>query len=147
MNRFFPKSTNADYKGRPIAAWFLTLAAIGTIVPGGIHVFLPDGGAGVIAGIDLSLNGKTIIAVFAWAGATQLVWGLAMLLASLAYRSFVPLMLALILIERSLIGANQWLLKPTGSGHYPPEAYATLVMIPLVLLMLTLSLSTRPTSG
>jgi hypothetical protein len=36
-----------------VAAWFLTLAAIGTIIPGSIHVFLPDGGAGVIAGIDL----------------------------------------------------------------------------------------------
>ncbi|MFN8949016.1 MAG: hypothetical protein ACK5YG_15060, partial [Alphaproteobacteria bacterium] len=79
MSRFFPPSTNADYHGRPLAAWFLTLVSLGTIVPGGIHVFLPDGGAGVIAGIDLTQGGKTIIAVFAWAGATQMGWGLAML--------------------------------------------------------------------
>ena len=46
MGRFFPRSTNADYTGRLIAAYFLTLASVGTIVPGGIHAFLPDGGAG-----------------------------------------------------------------------------------------------------
>jgi hypothetical protein len=147
MSRLFPKSTNADYEGRPVAAWFLTLAAIGTIIPGSIHVFLPDGGAGVIAGIDLGPNAKTIIALFAWAGATQLVWGLLMLAVSLAYRSLVPLFLALVFIERVLIAANQWVLKATGTGHQPPEAYVTLVAIPVILLMLSLSLSKRPVTG
>jgi hypothetical protein len=144
MSRLFPRSTNADYEGRPVAAWFLTLAAVGTIVPGSIHVFLPDGGAGVIAGIDLGPSAKTIIALFAWAGATQLVWGLLMLAVSLAYRSLVPLFLALVLIERVLIAANQWVLKATGTGHQPPEAYVTLVAIPVILLMLCLALSRRP---
>lgn len=147
MSRFFPPSTNADYHGRPLAAWFLTLVSLGTIVPGGIHVFLPDGGAGVIAGIDLTQGGKTIIAVFAWAGATQMVWGLSMLAVSLAYRSLVPLFLFLILVERSIIAANQWVLKATGTGHQPPEAYVTLVALPLVALMLGLALARRPSAG
>jgi hypothetical protein len=146
MGRFFPRSTNAEYTGRLVSAYFLTLAAIGTIIPGGIHAFLPDGGAGVIAGLDLSQNGHTIIGVFAWVGATQIVWGILMLLVSLAYRSFVPLVLALILVERSIIATNHWILKPPVTGHYPPEAYATLVVIPLALLMLILSLSKRPES-
>jgi hypothetical protein len=146
MTRFLPSSTNGDYQGRMIAPWFLTLGAIGTIVPGGIHAFLPDGGAGVIAGIDLSQNGHTIIGVFAWVGATQIVWGAIMLLVSLAYRSFVPLILALILVERSIIATNHWILKPSVTGHHPPEAYVTLVMLPVVLLMLILSLSKRPES-
>ena len=147
MSRFFPPSTNADYHGRPLAAWFLTLVSLATIVPGGIHVFLPDGGAGVIAGIDLTQGGKTIIAVFAWAGATQMVWGLSMLAVSLAYRSLVPLFLFLILVERSMIAANQWVLKATGTGHQPPEAYVTLVALPLVALMLGLALAKRPPAG
>lgn len=147
MSRFFPPSTNADYHGRPLAAWFLTLVSLGTIVPGGIHVFLPDGGAGVIAGIDLTQGGKTIIAVFAWAGATQMVWGLSMLAVSLAYRSLVPLFLFLILVERSIIAVNQWVLKATGTGHHPPEAYVTLVALPLVALMLGLALARRPSAG
>ena len=147
MSLLSPRSTNGDYHGRPVAAWFLTLVAVGTIVPGGIHVFLPDGGAGTIAGIDLGQNGKTIIAIFAWAGATQMVWGFLMLAVSLAYRSLVPLVLGLVLIERMLIAANQWLLKSTGTGHQPPEAYVTLVAIPVILLMLSLSLSKRPVTG
>jgi len=147
MSRFFPPSTNADYHGRPLAAWFLTLVSLGTIVPGGIHVFLPDGGAGVIAGIDLTQGGKTIIAVFAWAGATQMVWGLSMLAVSLAYRSLVPLFLFLILVERSIIAVNQWVLKSTGTGHQPPEAYVTLLALPLVALMLGLALAKRPPAG
>lgn len=147
MSRFFPPSTNSDYHGRPLAAWFLTLVSLGTIVPGGIHVFLPDGGAGVIAGIDLTQGGKTIIAVFAWAGATQMVWGLSMLVVSLAYRSLVPLFLFLILVERSMIAANQWILKSTGTGHQPPEAYVTLLALPLVALMLGLALARRPSAG
>jgi len=146
MTRFFPASTNGDYHGNPIAAIALTLLAVLTIAPGCIHAFLPDGGAGVIAGLDLSQNGTTIIGVFAWVGATQIVWGSLMLLVSLAYRSFVPLFLALILIERTIIALNQWIFKPGEGAHHPPEAYATLAAIPIVLLMLALSLRRRGNS-
>ena len=143
MTRIFPASTNGDYHGHPVAAYFLTFAALTTIGPGCIHAFLPDGGAGVIAGLDLSQNGKTIIGVFAWAGATQIVWGVMMLLVSLFYRNFVPLFLALIVVERTIIALNQWVFKPGEGPHHPPEAYATLAIIPVALLMLALSLTRR----
>ena len=45
----FPPSTNSDYRGATISAWFLMLVAMLEFVPGCIHFFLPDGGAGVIA--------------------------------------------------------------------------------------------------
>ena len=140
---FLPPSTNAHYEGAPLAAHFLTLVGILTIVPGLIHSFLPDGGAGVIAGIDLSGNGATVIGAFAWAGATQIVWGTALLVASLRYRSLVPPLLALVLLERSLIALNLWLLKAPANGHHPPEAYATLVSVPLLLGAIALSLRSR----
>ncbi|MFN8948890.1 MAG: hypothetical protein ACK5YG_14425, partial [Alphaproteobacteria bacterium] len=79
--------------------------------------------------------------------ATQMVWGLSMLAVSLAYRSLVPLFLFLILVERSIIAVNQWVLKATGTGHQPPEAYVTLVALPLVALMLGLALARRPSAG
>ncbi|MEQ1864458.1 MAG: hypothetical protein ABL996_07365 [Micropepsaceae bacterium] len=141
--RIFPASTNGDYRGHPIAAYVLTLLAVGTIGPGLIHAFLPDGGAGVIAGLDLTQNGATIIGVFAWVGATQIVWGALMLLVSFAYRSFVPLVLGLILVERTIIALNQWIFKPGEGPHHPPEAYATLVIIPIVAAMLVLALTRR----
>jgi hypothetical protein len=136
---FLPPSTNEEYHGALGAARFLTLLALLTIVPGCIHTFLPDGGAGVIAGIDLTQCGTVIVALFAWAGATQIVFGIVMLLASVRYRSFVPLTFGLLLVERTLHALNAWVLK-AGTGHHPPEHYAVVVALPFVVLALAYSL-------
>jgi len=140
---FLPASTNAQYAGAPLGAYFLGFVGVTTIGPGLIHSFLPDGGAGVIAGMDLSGNGAAVIGVFAWAGATQIVWGVSLLVASLRYRSLVPPLLTLVAFERALIALNLWLLKAPASGHHPPEAYATLISLPLLLGALWLSLRGR----
>ena len=39
----FPPSTNADYHGAKISAWFLMFAGVMQFIPGCIHYFLPDG--------------------------------------------------------------------------------------------------------
>ncbi len=134
-----PASSNARYDGAPWAATFLTVISVLTIVPGCIHTFLPDGGSGIIAGIDLGACAPIIIALFAWAGATQIALGLAMLAVSLRYRDLVPLFLALVLLERSLHALDGWLLKGAGR-HHPPEHYMVLVAVPLLVLALLASL-------
>jgi hypothetical protein len=142
---FLPPSTNTSYEGSPLAAYLLTFLGLATLGPGLIHTFLPDGGAGVIAGIDLSRDAAAVIGVFAWAGATQIVWGITLLVASLRYRPLVPPLLALLLLERSLIALNLWLLKAPAGDHRPPAAYATLAVLPLLVAGLGLSLRTaRP---
>lgn len=138
-----PPPANAEYRGSAIAAGFLALTAVGTIVPALIHIFLPDGGAGVIAGLDLTQNGPLIVSLFAWAGVTQLVWGVWLMLVALRYRGFTPLMLALLLAERTLHAANMWVLKTGGRDHHPPETYTTLAVLPVLALMLVLSLRDR----
>lgn len=138
-----PPSTNAAYSGAPVAAYLLTLFGVLTIVPGCIHAFAPDGGAATIAGLDLSQNGRLIVALFAWAGATQIAFGLAALVVSLRYRPLVPLMLALALVERTLHALNAWTGIPA-TGHRPPEHYAVAIALPLLLLALALSLRDRP---
>ena len=142
-----PPSTNDAYRGAPASAWFLTVVAVATIVPGCLHVFLPDGGAGVIAGLDLSQHRERTIALFAWAGATQIVWGLVLLLASLRNRSFVPVLLALLFVERSLHALNGWVLKGGAAGHHPPEHYASLLSLPVIAVFLALSLRSREDAG
>lgn len=142
---FLPPSTNGDYRGMMVPAWGLTLISAGTIIPALIHIGLPDGGAGVIAGLDLSHSRETIISLFAWAGTTQLVWGLMLLAISLRYRTMVPLALALLSLERSVHTWNMW--GPKGSqdftAHHPPEAWITLGTVPVLLLLLFLSLRSR----
>ena len=140
---FLPPPTNARYAGSPLAAGFLGFVGLTTLGPGLIHTFLPDGGAGVIAGMDLSQHGAAIVGVFAWAGATQIVWGITLLFAALRYRSFVPPLFALLLLERGLIAANLWWWKAPAGDHRPPEAYATLVTLPLLVLALALSRRAR----
>ncbi|PXW75852.1 hypothetical protein C7451_10613 [Blastomonas natatoria] len=120
---------------------FLALCGVLAVIPGVIHVFLPDGGAGVIAGIDLSGDGSRIVSIFAWAGATQIAWGLMMLAIGLFHRALVPLALALLLLERVLHVLSFWVLKP--SDHHPPESYAVLVAVPLIAWFLVLALRRR----
>jgi hypothetical protein len=138
-----PPSTNVDYHGYPASAWFLVLTGILSIIPGCIHFFLPDGGAGVIAGIDLTTRAETIIAVFAWLGAMQIPHGIAQVIIGMRYRPLVPLFLALVIVERGLMGIDGWLLKGAGAAHHPPEHYASVVAVILAAVALHLALTRR----
>jgi hypothetical protein len=137
-------STNANYRGSRVAAWWLAVAGALEIIPGCIHYFLPDGGAGVIAGIDLTHNRETILGVFAWMGAMQIPFGLAMIAVATRYRPLVPLFLTLNLIERGMMALAAWVLRPSLTGRHPPEHYASLVAIVLLGFFLVLSLRERP---
>lgn len=141
-----PPSTNAEYRGHPAAAWFLALAAVLTIAPGLIHSFLPDGGAGVIADLDLGDRAELVRSVFAWEGATQLALGFGMLAVALRYRPLTPLFLALLILERGLMSLQGWILLPPSSGHHPPEHYASPVTVVLATAFLVLAMRT-PSEG
>ncbi len=139
----FPASTNKDYEGLTIAAWYLAFAGLLEVVPGCIHYFLPDGGAGVIAGLDLTHDRNTIIGMFAWMGSAQIPFGLAMIVVALRYRSFVPLFLLLGFTERGLMALSGWVLKPVPGPHYPPEHYGSPIAAVLLAVFFLLSLWPR----
>lgn len=140
MSAFLPPSTNAQYRGSRYAAWYLAFYGVTWIVPGMIHSFLPDGGAGTIAGLDLSHNPTMIFGMFAWAGATQIAHGIVTLVVALRYRSLVPLFLLVSLLERILLSWSGWVRHVPVSGQHPPEHYASLVSLPLISLFLWLAL-------
>ena len=139
-----PPSTNAAYRGSQLAAWFLMLAAVLEFVPGCIHYFLPDGGAGAIAGLDLTHNGQTIIAVFAWFGAVQIPMAILLFVIGLRYRTLVPLGLLILILSRSLMAIDGWFFKGAAGGHHPPEHYASPVAVALALVFLMLALREQP---
>ena len=138
-----PPSTNAHYRGSTLAAWFLVFSAVMTIVPGVIHYFLPDGGAGVIAHIDLTTRAATIIAIFAWYGAMQIPYGILMLIIALRYRTLVPLALALAILMQSLSAYSAWFWKGSHGDHHPPEHYGSAAFVVLGLIFFVLSLRPR----
>jgi len=138
-----PPPTNADYRGSRISIAVLGLAVATTIIPACIHIFLPDGGSNLIAGMGLDLgseHGRRIVGLFAWAGTTQLVWGAMLALILLRHRALIPMALSLLTVERMLHAWHMW--GPKGGSHHPPEAYATLAIIPIFALSALLSLQT-----
>jgi hypothetical protein len=124
---------------------FAVIAAIST-VRSCIHLLAPDGGAGSIAGMDLSVAGADgIIFSFALWGSSQLIYALIQLLVVFRYRSLVPLMYVLLILEtllRQLVGH----MKPVKFSHTPPGAIGNYVVLPLAILMLLLSFWTRSES-
>lgn len=135
-----PPTTNDAYDGAPMAAWFVALLGFGWLIPGLIHSLSPDGGAGSIAGIDMRQQPQLILALFAWAGATQIAHGVMLILIGWRYRPLVPLALLLSLIERALLSWSGWVRHGPTDGHHPPQHYASLIALPLILLFLCLSL-------
>ncbi len=71
----FPHTINENYRGSPSAWWILLLLGALNLIRGSIHLFASDGGAGRIAGIDLSGDREVIVFLFAIMGLQQLALG------------------------------------------------------------------------
>lgn len=140
-----PPSTNADYRGAVVSAWFLALSGLLVLIPGLIHYLLPDGGAGVIAHLDLTTRADTIVAIFAWYGAMQIPFGLLVMIIALRYRPLVPLTLLMLLIMQALSAWSAWFGKGAHGDHHPPEHYGSAAFVVLGLVFLILSLRERRT--
>jgi len=137
-----PATADNTIRGSKLPYYILILVAgIGT-VRSLIHIFAPDGGAGSIAGMDLTVSGAAeIIFAFALWGSAQLIYALLQWVVIFRYRSLVPLMWGLQLLEtlgRMLVGR----LKPVTFAHTPPGAYQNYLYLALSILMLALALWT-----
>lgn len=139
-----PASLNKLYRGSLASVWFLWLYGLLELVTGLVHFALSDGGAGVIAGLDLSQNKHTVVGVFAWMGSLQIAYGFGILAVAIWYRPLVPLFLSLGLIERVLMSVTAWVTKPSPTGHHPPEHYASVVLVPVLAVFLALALKSQP---
>ena len=136
----FPMNVNNTIRGTRIPVYIFALYAILSTVRSCIHLLSPDGGAGTIAGLDLSVAGADgIIFAFALWGSSQLLFALIQLLAVIRYRSLIPfmwLMLALEVLLRELVGA----MKPVTFAHTPPGAIGNQLILPLAVVMVIWSL-------
>ena len=122
---------------KKIPSLILFLWSLFCLLAAGIHLFLPDGGSASVAGLKTD---STLIGIFAWAGATQLVWSLLMLLVAVKYKQLISLILGLVVIERIIISVNAWYIKPPiATNNLPPEVYITLYCLPFLILGLVLS--------
>ena len=136
----FPAQIDNVIRGTKIPFYLFALYALVSTVRSCIHLLSPDGGAGTIAGLDLSVAGADgIIFAFALWGSSQLLFALIQLFAVIRYRSLIPfmwLMLALEVLLRELVGA----MKPVTFAHTPPGAIGNQIILPLAVLMVVWSL-------
>jgi hypothetical protein len=144
MKRIFeillPAKIANTIRGSKIPFYVFALYAVVSLVRSCIHLLAPDGGAGSIAGMDLSVAGADgIIFAFALWGSSQLILAVIQLLVVFRYRSFVPFMYLMLMLEvllRELVGKT----KPVTFAHTPPGAVGNQLILPLAALMLGLSL-------
>ncbi len=135
----FPAKADNTLRGSKIPFYIFTLYTILSAVRSCIHLLAPDGGAGSIAGMDLTVAGaEGIIFAFALWGSSQLLFAIIQLLVVVRYRSLVPLMWLMLILEvllRQLVGA----MKPVAFAHTPPGAIGNQLFLPLAALMLAWS--------
>ena len=141
-SRLFPAAT--EYEGPLPPFYFLILVAAASSIRSLIHMFLADGGAGLIAGIDVSVDGgRNIIAMFGQWGASQLILALLYWVVIVRYRSLTSLMLAVVALEQVLrLVVGQ--IKPLDVVSPPPGAVGSELLLPVAVIALVWSLWGRP---
>jgi len=137
-----PACADNTVSGPKLPAYVFMLIAIVSTIRSCIHILAPDGGAGSIAGMDLTVAGADgIVFAFALWGSAQLVYAIVQLFVAFRYQSLIPLMYALLILEtllRIFVGRT----KPVQFAHTPPGAIGNWVLLPLAVAMLAASFLT-----
>ena len=138
-----PKTIDNEYKGNPISKYVFLFLTVITIVRSLIHIFAADGGAQSIATIPLdsytSAGAATVIMTFSLWGLSQLLMGVVYGVVYLRYKSLIPAMYVLLIIEyimRIIIG----IMRPIVTAGTAPGGIGNYILVPLCVIMLLLSL-------
>ncbi len=145
IDAIIPKSIDNEYKGPVITAWIFMAIALVSTGRSLVHFLAADGGAGSIAGLDLSQGSENIIFAFGLWGVSQLLYAFIQLLVAFRYRQLIPLFYLILLIEilgRMLVGIIK---SPVLEAGTPPGGIANYVLLPLVVFMFFLSIRTVKT--
>ncbi len=126
--------TNSTHAVEPVAWGVIALMGILNLFRGSVHTFLPDGGAGVIAGFDLSHARQTIVFLFAVMGIEQLSLGVVDLIVAFRARWLALPLLWFHTLEQTAAEIVFVFYKPA-PGH-PPG----MVGAPVTLAILWLAL-------
>jgi len=140
LSRIFPKIADNHYTGSKIALYIFMLLSFISMGRSLVHFLAPDGGAGSVAGIDLSQGSENIIFAFGLWGLSQILYAFIQLVVAFRYRSLIPLFYLILFMEtlgRMAVGA----MKPPVLLHgAPPGGIANYVLLPLSIVMFILSI-------
>ncbi len=138
-----PVTAGNDNPGPKLANIVFLLLAIVGIARSCIHIFSPDGGAGVIAGLDVAVaGGDGIVFAFALWGGAQLLLSIVQVTVNFRYKNLIPFMYGLLIAEVFLRMLAGWL-HPVTFSHVPPGAVANYIVLAVAIVMLLLLLLQR----
>jgi hypothetical protein len=123
----------------------LALLAFINVGRGCIHAFAPDGGAHSIAGLDLTNDRQTVLALFAQMGLGQIVMGLFEAFVLFFRRDLVAIVLALQTADTVVGDANLYFYRVL-PVHVPGAPFNAALSVILVATLL-IALATREKSG
>ena len=146
FKQLFPQRVDNTYRGYKLALWFFALVvlmkvgmSLNSIFNG---YFVASSADGIPLGTFTSAGAQTVVSLFAIWGLAQLVICLLCILVVVRYRSMIPFMFALLLLEhlsRKLI-LHFLPLAKTGT---PPGFAVNLVLLALMTVGVALSLRSQ----
>ena len=148
VSRIFPPHFDNDYRGHSLALWFFAVIvlmrlgmSLSTIFNGRRTAISADG---IPLDTFTPAGAQTVVAIFALLGLAVFVICLLCILVLVRYRSMVPLMFGLLLLQ--YLGGRLILrFLPLVRTGTPPGLYVNLVLLVLMIIGLALSLW-RPTT-
>ena len=141
--QLLPDAIDNRYPGKKIAQYAFLILTIATLVRSLIHVFAPDGGAQSIATIPLASYpgdaAAAVILMFSLWGLSQLLMGVVYLVVYFKYKSLIPAMYVLMIVEYAMrIAIGQ--MKPVVTSGTAPGSIGNWIMVPVCIVLLVLSL-------
>jgi hypothetical protein len=146
LTQFLPKSADNAYRGQVLALWILALVVLLKSIMSLNSVFNGYSVASAADGLPLDTYppaaARTVVALFGAWGVGQLMLCLIGVLVLVRYRSLVPFVLALFLLEqltRKLVLA----LLPIARTGTPPGYFVNLGLLAIMIAALALALWRR----
>ena len=146
--KLLPATIDNQFRGLKLAQYAFLILTIATLVRSLIHVFAPDGGAQSIATIPLANYpadaAAAVILMFSLWGLSQLLMGIVYLVVYFKYKSLIPAMYVLMIVEyamRIVIGQ----MKPIVTSGTAPGSIGNWIMVPVCIVLLILSLKRAKT--
>ncbi len=146
--KLLPATIDNQFRGLKLAQYAFLILTIATLVRSLIHVFAPDGGAQSIATIPLANYpadaAAAVILMFSLWGLSQLLMGFVYLVVYFKYKSLIPAMYVLMIVEyamRIVIGQ----MKPIVTSGTAPGSIGNWIMVPVCIVLLILSLKRAKT--
>jgi hypothetical protein len=146
FNRLFPQRFDNTYRGYKLALWFFALLMLMKTGISLNSIFNGHMVAGSADGIPLdtftSAGAQTVVSLFAIWGLSQLMICLLCILVLVRYRSMIPFMFALLLLEH--LGRRLILhFLPVAQTGTPPGYAVNLVLLTVMIVGLAFSLRVR----